>query len=515
MSIATPLSRATSGILRSVASNWAGLVINILLSLITAPIVVNSLGSVYYGIWSLLMQFTGYFWLFDFGVRESVVKYVAQYHASGERDKLASTVRTAVSLYMGVGLVALAAISALAMALPYVFNIPPDAVSTARMTAFLTGATVAQGFVFNVFIGIVMGLQQFYQLARVGILFSFLRAGLLYGLLTHGYGIVALAAIQLAMNVAYNVLVYRLCIKELPYLNVRLTWPAREQAVKLLNYGKYVLLSNVGDKIVFATDSLVIATFMPVAALTPYAIAGSLIEYLRSFVVSMASVLNPLTSSLDAQQNTRAVGTVLLAGARGAMLVGLPVCIGFVVLGETFISLWMGPQHAPTTGLILATLAAGHLLGLPYLSISGVLYGLGQHRYVAWSRLGEGAANLLLSVILVRQVGLVGVALGTAIPHVLMVVVVLPALLPRYMPLVLREYYEWTYLRPLLAGVPFAGACWLIAHHVKPTNLATFMGSVAAGLVTYVVPCWWLALRAEERRHVSAGLVRRFGTVTG
>ena len=45
------------------------LLVNTVISFVLAPIVVTHLGSVYYGIWSLLMQFTGYLWLFDFGVR--------------------------------------------------------------------------------------------------------------------------------------------------------------------------------------------------------------------------------------------------------------------------------------------------------------------------------------------------------------------------------------------------------------------------------------------------------------
>ena len=84
--VSKPPSRAqglSSVILQNVTSSWAGLVVTTIISFTLAPIVVHSLGSVYYGVWTLLMQFTGYLWLFDFGVRESVIKYVAQYHASG------------------------------------------------------------------------------------------------------------------------------------------------------------------------------------------------------------------------------------------------------------------------------------------------------------------------------------------------------------------------------------------------------------------------------------------------
>ena len=82
--------------LKNVTSNWASLGTGILVSFFLAPFVVHSLGNVYYGIWALISDFTGYLWLLDFGVRESVIKFVAQYHASDRRDELVATVNGAL-----------------------------------------------------------------------------------------------------------------------------------------------------------------------------------------------------------------------------------------------------------------------------------------------------------------------------------------------------------------------------------------------------------------------------------
>ncbi len=501
--------RPASRILKNVTSNWAALVVGIVFSFVLAPLTVRSLGNVYYGIWTLLMQFTGYLWLFDFGVRESVIKYVAEYHASDEPDRLVSTVRTAVSMYSVVALAALGAVAILAFALPYLFNIPPDTVLTARLTALLAGATVAQGFVFNVFGGVLAGLQKFYSMARVNIGFSVLRAALVYALLTAGYGVIALALVQFVLTLATNVVIYRMCRSELPYLSIRLVWPERDEAIKLLNYGKYVLISNIGDKVIFATDSIVIGMFLPISALTYYAIGGSLIENMRGFIISMAAIMNPLSSSLEARNESGTVGAVLMAGAKSAMILGVPVCTGFIVLGSRFIGLWMGDEYASQAGLVLAWLSVGHMIGLPYYTISGVLYGLGKHRIVAMSRIFEAALNLGLTLLLIRRFGLVGVAIGTVIPHAIVVALILPAVLPRFMPVSTWDYYVGTYLRPLLASLPFWVWCWFVGSMVRPEHLATFVGSVVIGLPAYVLPCWFIALRPEERAHVTAGVRRR------
>ena len=49
-------------------------------------------------------------------------------------------------------------------------------------------------------------------------------------------------------------------------------------------------------------------------------------------------MFNPLTSSLRASGKEWPF-RVLESGAKGAMLVGLPICIGFIMLGETFVLL--------------------------------------------------------------------------------------------------------------------------------------------------------------------------------
>ncbi len=514
MDVTRPRTDATRGafalILRNVTSNWAALLVNTLISFVLAPIVVHGLGSVYYGIWTLLMQFSGYLWLFDFGVRESVVKYVAQYHASGEQKQLESTVRTAVSVYSVVSLAALLIAVLVSATIHLLFNIPPEAIQTARLAAFLAAATVAQSFLSNVFVGVLMGLQRFYVVSRTAILFSVFRALATYALLTSGYGIVALSGLHLALSLVSSFVVFLLCRVYLPAVPLRPVRPARLDVAKLLNYGKYVLLANIGDKIVFATDAIVIGMFFPIAMLTPYAIAGTLIGNMRSVVMAMASIVNPLTSALQPEDRDESLARVVQTGAKGAMLVGLPLCIGFITLGESFIRLWMGETYAPTAGVILVVLSLGYIVGLPYYTISGVFYGLGAHRSIALLRLLEGAANLGLSIVLLRVYGLAGVAAGTAIPHILIVGCVLPRMLPRLFPIGLWDYYRSVYVRPLAASAPFWISGWLIAAVVRPNNLLLFFVWGTVSLVAYLVPCWLVALTPVERAHVVGAIRHRF-----
>ena len=172
---------------------------------------------------------------------------------------------------------------------------------------------------------------------------------------------------------------------------------------QIVGYAKYVVAHNIGEKVVFATDSIVIGVFLPVSMLTFWAIPGSLVKYLRSMMLMMAAVLNPLSSDLDARQDSARLRALFLTASKAAVLIGLPICVGFIVLGTRFVGLWMGPSFASLSGRVLAILGVAQLVGLPTHSFGSVLYGLGRHRIIAVTRGVEAAANLALSVLLVRN----------------------------------------------------------------------------------------------------------------
>jgi len=75
-------------ILRNILSNWGAFGIGAVIQFMMMPFLVHRLGDMQYGIWILIMSFTGYLGLFDFGVSGSVVKYVAEFRAKNDNAGL-------------------------------------------------------------------------------------------------------------------------------------------------------------------------------------------------------------------------------------------------------------------------------------------------------------------------------------------------------------------------------------------------------------------------------------------
>lgn len=488
-------------VVKNVFTNWMSLGLNLIISFFLAPFVVNKLGSTFYGIWVIMMQLTGYLYLLDFGIRESVIRYVSKYIATNEQGKISEVVSSALKVYGFVSLLCLIVTGVLAAVFPSIFNLPNEVIPTARMVIIITGFNMAQFFVFNVFTGVLMGAQRYDVFNKISIIFALIRVALIVNLLNMGYGIIALALIQLGINLVSNIIVF-ISTKNIVEFVIDLSQKLSDQkkTIRLIiNYSFFVLITNICQKIIFYTDALVIGIFLPAAAITYYAIAGNLIEYLRRFVISMANVLNPLSSEMAAKKEDDKLIDVLIQGTKISLLIGMPVCVVYYILGERFIFLWMGEEFAVPAAQVLAILSVTHLFSLPHFTVSMILYGTSRHNIIAYSKIGESVANLALSLALVKSYGIIGVAIGTAIPHLFTVTIIFPYLICRIVKVELATYYLKAYIGPILSAIPFALLCLYARTHINIDSLIVFFLILLVILPTYYLPAWFISFRKEER----------------
>lgn len=504
-----------SSFAKNIGSNWILLAMNVAISFVLSPFVVNKLGSVYYGIWAIAMQFTGYLYLMDFGVRESVIRYTSKYAVRQQARSLNQVLSASLLLYLPITIGCILLALLCAWLAPSIFDIPETHVTETRLAVIFVGLTIAQTFVFNVFTGIQHGLNRFFISNVTGMAMTILRTVLIVVMLSLGYKLVALAAIQFGVAILGGIICMWQAIRSLRLAGtpLKLELPGRRRFTalrrKILGYGFYVLVNNIAQKINFTSDAIVIGIFLPVSSVTPYAIAGSLVDYLRSLIMSTAQIFNPLSSALYTQRRPEDLIRLLIRGSKLTVVVTSPIALTYAILGDTFVGLWMGPEYAASAGAVLLVLGITQLVSAPHYVVASVLYGMSKHRAMGFLRVGEAAANLTLSIILVQKMGIVGVALGTAISHFVVVLALLPSLIKQLVGVSITRYFMGTYARALVASIPFAlGAFW-IRLNWQARNLLEFFAQVAVLCILYGLSVLAIGLDKEERQTMLKPLTRR------
>jgi O-antigen/teichoic acid export membrane protein len=495
-------------IAQNVLSNWFALAVTTVVGFFLSPFVVHHLGNLAYGVWVLIASLVSYMGLLDLGLRGAVTRFVSKGATQQNHQESSQAVSGALWIRLWISLAIIAVGIVCSLGFHRVFVIPIDLQQPARIAVLLTAITVAMNLWCGVFGGVLVALHRYDMTSSVSIVQTCVRAAGIVYLLRTGRGILGLAIWDLCTWSISNTVLILLCFRVYPQLKVVFTRPDRETFLKLWNYSLYAFLINIAIQVTYYTDNMVVGAFLSPGAVTLYAIGGILITYARQIVSSMTTTFTPLASTFEAEGSDDNLRRLLIHGTRAALIVSLPIEVALFFRGHTFIRLWMGDQYAQVSGTVMQILLLSVVFGSATTTAGGIVYGMGQHKRIAFWGIGEAAANLILSIILVRRIGVYGVAWGTAIPSVVIEVLFWPVFISRLVKISVRTFLWETWFRPAVAIVPFTLACVVVERYWPARNLLWFFVQIAV-LLPLVPLAVALVFRKEVETQVRAWIKRR------
>ena len=473
-------------ILRNVGSSWFALGVNVMVGIFLSPYIIHHLGDDAFGLWVIIFSVTGYYGLFDLGIRSSIVRYVAKYSATEEHDELNRLINTAMFSYAGIGVVSMAITLIAAYYVNSIFRIQPEFVPTARWLLLMVGASVSVGFPLGVFSGILEGLQRFYLLNFTSISSTLIRAVLIVIALQHGRGLLTVALITVGMPLLNGLINAAAVFRHLK-LRLGLQYISRSTLRRIASYSGTTLVIIVAGRLRFKTDALVIGTFVSAAAVTYFTIGARLVDYAQEVVSSLAQIFVPMSSQSQAKGDLDALRKIFVVGNRACAFIIFPITAILSILGKSVIEAWVGPKYVATSYPVLLVLLFPTTLMLAQAASGRTLWGMAKHRTWGWVVLVEGTSNLILSIVLVRRYGILGDAIGTAIPLTCSMIFFLPRHLCRLLGIKLTTYLYRAFVLPVVLCIPVVAVLllmqrWYIPHRLGPLLIQLVIASLVYGI---------------------------------
>jgi O-antigen/teichoic acid export membrane protein len=469
--------------LKNVGATWLALVMHGAVGLVLSPLILHRLGDEAFSVWVLVFALAGYFGLLDLGIRSSIVKYTAKFIASSDLDQLSRYLSTAVAFYTVVAATVLLFTAVGWFYVDHFFRVSPGLLTSARLLFVVSGVGVACSFPLSVFTGVLEGLQKFsvLQLTQAGV--HLVRAACIVVALTNGKGLLTIGIIAIATNLFGYVILTAVVMRAVP-VRLSLAHVERIAFSKMAGYGVFAFLILMAEKLRFQSDAIVIGAFLSASAITAFSIAAKLAEYSGYAVRGMSQIFVPMSSQFDAAGDVSRLRRTLVAGNRACALIVFPLCITLLIMGRSVIEIWVGARYVASYSLLVVLLVP-RTLYVAQSTSTKVLLGMGRHRTLATVLLLEGAANLLFSLVLVRPLGLLGVALGTAIPLTCTSVLFLPEHICGLLQIPLATFLRGSYGLPVILCLPFAAVLWLIGRSFPIHGYRAAMAQLLCGALVY------------------------------
>ena len=479
----------------NVVSSWGGLGVNIAVGFFVYPFILHHLGDEASGLWTLIYSFTGYYGIFDFGIRSSLIRYVSKFRATGDKDELTRLINTSLFTYTCVGLFLLIPTTVGVFYVDRVFQIPANFRYDARILFLMVGYATALGFPLGISGGVLEGLQRFDLINWSNITATLLRAGLIIYVLRHGLGLLSVALITVSLplisSAVLSVFAHRLLA--VSYGRKYVGWESLRQVA---SYGSVTFVIIVAFRLRFKTDAVIIGTFLSAAAITHFTIGARLVDYAAEVVSSMAQIFTPMSSHFHATGNYEQLRRMFVAGNRACALIMFPMTVAFVVMGKSLIEAWVGPRYLSSYIILLIVLIPSTFYEAQSTS-NRLLFGMSLHRSLAYVVLLEGIANVILSVVLIRPLGIVGDALGTAIPLLCTALFFLPRHMCRVLDIPIRKFIVDAYFFPVILCLPMILALLLMQRSFYAHHYPQLILNLSVGLAVYGVGLFWFVLTRE------------------
>lgn len=496
--------------LKAVGSNWIYNFANLAVQLVLTRTVVRTVGLDLNGAWENVVASTGLLTLLLLGVPLTSVRWFSQALAAKDHDRLNRAVATCFGAYAILGGVAAVLSGGFFLGfetwtIPKILESATKAgvdaeasAHAARVGYGLMTLTIAGGFMSQVPYAVLAAHRDFgtTNVVRIASLGVRLCATLLL-LKKEPTALVELGVVQV-LCVVFEWIASTAAVKR-KYAYVRLGFGGFDRAIlkEILGFSVFVLLLNLGNKLMFQTSGLVLGWFKDVtlADASVYEKAKTFVLPITEFAVSIGAVVMPTAVKLKTEGKVGELRDVYLKWSKIALGVTLVPGLYLAAFGAPFLREYLDPKGDlgfdwATAGRVQFVLLLAHFVFLPVRGVAmAILTGVGDPKRATVGFLVAGAVNLAASVVVLPLYGLDGVAWATAIPLAVFSAYLL-GLVCAETGLSPRAWAAYVLPKPLVGSALVLGALWIARRVHEPTTLVELV--IAGVLYVPVFAAAWI-----------------------
>lgn len=403
-----------------------GHAIGIACTFFLTPLIISGLGTIGYGIWSMIVTITGYYGLVDLGIGVATTKFLSQHVEGQNRDKVCRILNSSGRTYLWLALLIQIVASSVGACVPWFVDLQEVTHVHFFIIASLLGANAACLLLGTIFRSYLRAFGAFSWINLLGIATQVTTAVGIGWVVTHSASIVRMAIVLLSVGIMRLLLVSLVSTFafQFPWRETLLQKPSSRK--ELLRFGSLVIAARVVHKLSQKIGTLGAIWIGGPAMVAYYSIAETFCEKAVATTVPVRQMIVPTSSALSETKNSDARQRFLVLAPRVFFAMGLGLSVIIAAYGEMFLSLWVGAEFTTRCWPILVVL----LLAIPLRSLGSclglLLQGAGHVATVAKTASLEGALLITLTVILCRIYGEIGLAWAVVISTFVSSIIVLP-----------------------------------------------------------------------------------------
>jgi O-antigen/teichoic acid export membrane protein len=399
---------------RNITAGYAGAAVNGLMFLILTPMVIRHLGPVEYGLWALATALGSYFGFLNAGSGAAGVRSVAAHLDMGRIDQANREIGSIFRIYLILGTLACTGLVLMSFFALDRFHVDVQSQGPIRMLLVLIALNFLVSFPFGLTRSVLAGMHCFGLLNAIEVCTALFRLIASAWLLSAGYSVVALGAVQLVASIAGH-LARGLAIRRIAP-GIRLTGGSAYRGLeRSASYFSALSFGYESAKTLFDNaDLLILGMLAGPQGVAVFAAGATLASLIGKGLQPISGVLFPLASRIEASSGREEASRMLEVATRVNLALAMPIATLLAVDGSAILRHWAGESFMAGASALRALALAG-LVGAASLTATTLLFGAGKVVGLLKAEALRYVLNLALVVAGYHWFSIAGAAAGTLI----------------------------------------------------------------------------------------------------
>lgn len=390
-----------------------GQTFGIIINFISRTIFVRILSVEYLGINGLFSNILSILSLAELGIGPAIIYSMYKPLAEKDEVKLKALMNLYKKAYIVIGIIIGIAGTLLTPFLDFFINDIPN-IPHIKLIYILYVSNSAISYFFSYKRNIIIADQKKYIDTLYHYTFYFLRNILQIFILLFTKNYILYLVIQLLSILLENVSISKKTDELYPFLKNNKESLELVEKKTIFKNVKALMLHKIGSVLVLSTDNILISKFIGLIEVGLY---SNYLIIIQTLTTLFGVIFNSITSSvgnLAVTEGQRKNERIFMCIDLMCFWLFAFASICLIVLFNPFIQLWLGEQYLFSFPIVLLIVINFYLSGRRQ-SILTFRAALGLYWYDRYKPLFEAGVNLIVSIILVKQIGIKGIFIGTIV----------------------------------------------------------------------------------------------------
>ncbi len=478
--------------------SYIAVFVSIIAGILYTPWMIRQIGQAEYGLYALALSVIVFFSI-DFGLGESVSRFLSKYNAENQIEKKKDFLGVTFKLYIIIDILIFIALLTVFLLSDTIYSeLTPGELEKFKVVFIIAALYAISSFPFQPLNGILISHERFVFLKSMDLFNRLLTVSTVVVVLLLGFRLYALVAVTAITGLTViAVKIYYIFSNKLVQINF-FAWD-KKILKELLSFSIWIAIIVFSQRFIITITPSVLAAFSGTAQIAVFSIASTMEGYVWTIASALNGLFLPKVTYLLLNKNAsdEVESLMLKVGRIQLIIVGL-LYAGFLTLGKDFVELWLGNDFSGAY-LIAVLLITPSLITLTQQIASTALMAKNLVRYQCFGVVIMSVISIVLSIILSPKFGALGAGIAIFIGTTLGGVIVMNLVYSRILRMNLTLFFRECHLKLLSPIILTIIIGFFVQLYFPLSGWVAFMIKVSIVTLTYSLLMWKLGLNNYEK----------------